>query len=61
MAFVPRREKNRRAFSSSNGLALLAKASGNSYEYNGKTGERKTVTHDTVRTVDHVYDQEKDK
>lgn len=61
MNFVPRREKGRKGFSSPDGLALLAKASGNPNTYDGVTGKRKTVTHNTVRKVDQMYDQEKDK
>jgi hypothetical protein len=48
--FVPRREKVRKGFSSPDGIALLAKATG------AKKAESKTV-----RKVDAVYDQEKDK
>lgn len=50
MKFVPRREKVRKGFTSPNGIALLAKATGA-----GK------ATPNTVRKVTPLYDQEKDK
>jgi len=50
MNFVPRREKVRKGFSSPDGIALLAKATGS------KKAEPKTV-----RKVEPLYDQEKDK
>jgi len=47
---IPRREKNRKGFSSPDGLALLSKAAG------GTKAESKTV-----QKVTPLYDQEKDK
>jgi len=45
MKYVPRREKNRKAFSSPDGLALLSKASGAAKKYNDtKTLWRESLT-----------------
>jgi hypothetical protein len=62
MKFVPRREKNRKAFSSPDGLVFLSKANGPANgrpmgSAAGKTQESTTA----VKKVTPLYDQEKDK
>ena len=66
MSYVPRREKNRQAFSTSKGRALVEKmqmrtAVENHLKSLGMTGEDASFGRPAVKKVDHVYDQEQDK
>ena len=62
MSYVPRREKNRQAFSTSKGRALVEKISGPAKgRPMGPAAGKKQESTTSVRKVDHVYDQEKDK
>jgi hypothetical protein len=61
-AGVPRRERVRKGFTSPKGVAFLSSISGPAKgRPMGPAAGKKQESTTSVRKVDHVYDQEKDK